>query len=77
VEAFDVMEKSVEALAAKCEQLEKRLNTVLRQEPEMAASAQSEVPRTVVVIAQRLNSNSDRVHALNNQLNSILRRLEI
>ena len=76
-EAFDVLEKSVEALSMNCQQLEQRLDGILRKEPEAAGNAQREVPPTVVGVASRINNSADRIHALNNQLNSILRRLEL
>jgi hypothetical protein len=76
-EAFDVLEKSLEALEMSCQQFEQRLDGVLRKEPEAAGNAQKEAPATVVGVASRLNSNSDRLHVLNNQLHSILRRLEL
>jgi hypothetical protein len=76
-EAFDVLEKSLEALVGNCAELEQRLDGVLRHEPEAAGSAGKEATPTVVALAQRLNDNSDKIHRLNNQLGSVLRRLEV
>lgn len=76
-ESFDVLEKSIEALKENCISLEKRLDPALRHEPEATSGPQKDVPPTVVGLAQRVNDSSNKIHALNNQLNSILRRLEL
>lgn len=76
-EAFDVLEKSVAAQEELCTELQKRLDGVLRNEPEMAEAGQSEPKRTVVGVASRLNNASDRLHRLANAYNSILKRLEL
>jgi predicted RNase H-like nuclease (RuvC/YqgF family) len=76
-ESFEVLEKSIEALKENCINLEKRLDVALRHEPEATGSAQKEVSPTVVTLAQRINDSSNKIHTLNNQLNSILRRLEL
>lgn len=76
-EAFDVLENSIEALAMNCADIEKRIDPVLRHEPEATGAGQTEAVATVVGVAQRINDSSDRIHRLNNQLNSILRRLEL
>lgn len=76
-ESFAVLEKSLEALGMNCTELEKRLDCVLRHEPGAAGDAPREVPATVVGLAERLNESSGRVHQLNNQLASIVKRLEI
>jgi hypothetical protein len=77
-EAFDTLEKTVVAHEELCAELQKRLDGVLRNEPEAAESAsQNEVKRTVVGLAKRVNDVSDRLHRLSNQYNSILRRLEL
>jgi hypothetical protein len=75
--SFDVLEKSIEALAMNCSEMEKRLEPVLRHEPEATENRPKEAQATVVGVAQRVNDTSARVHILNNQLNSILRRLEL
>ncbi len=75
--SFDVLEKSIEALAMNCVDLEKRLDPVLRHEPEATENRPKEAQPTVVSVAQRINDTSAKVHVLNNQLNSILRRLEL
>ena len=54
----------------------KRLNGVLRNEPEEASSA-PDSKRTVVNLAIRINESSDKLHEISKRLNSILRRLEI
>jgi hypothetical protein len=76
-EAFDVLEKSIAAQEEICTELQKRLDGVLRTEPEATESGQGEPKRTVVGIASRLNNASDRLHRLANSYNSILRRLEL
>lgn len=76
-EAFDVLEKSVAAQEELCTQLQKRLDGVLRSEPEAAEAGQNEPKHTVVGVASRLNSVSDRLHRLAGAYNSILRRLEL
>jgi len=77
-EAFDVLEKSVVAHEELCAEMEKRLNGVLRNEPEAAEGGTTNDPkRTVVGVASRINGTSDRLHSIANRLNSILRRLEL
>lgn len=77
-EAFDVLEKSIAAQEELCTELQKRLDGVLRTEPEAAeAGSTNEPKRTVVGVASRLNNASERLHRLANAYNSILRRLEL
>lgn len=76
-EAFDVLEKTVAAHEELCTELRKRLDGVLHNEPEATEAGQSEVKRTVVGVAKRINDASDRLHQLGNSYNSILRRLEL
>lgn len=78
LESFEVLEKSIEAQAELCKQLEQRLTSVLRIEPEAAENnAQGGPERTVVPIARRINDASNRLHQIANTYNSILRRLEL
>lgn len=76
-EAFDTLEHSITAQEELCAELQKRLDGVLRNEPEVAEGGQSDPKRTVVGVASRINSASDRLHRLANTYNSILRRLEL
>jgi polyhydroxyalkanoate synthesis regulator phasin len=65
---FEVLESSIEAQVKLCAEIEQRLSSVLRNEPEATSAP-------VVGLASRINRASEQLHQLANNYNSILSRL--